>query len=185
MRWIAPVVVLAIAFAGWHFFDSRPHAAPTEVVPESADTVSSTPFPAPSVRSPAPMRASSLPSPAVHSAIREQARAVVSAGRNRLVGAYRSEPRSAVWAMQMEQTLTQQSQSPEFASLQANPLDFAVRCRTSTCHITADFASRTAADDWATLYVTNGETGLANTVYDVVVNPDGSVRLELYAHPRS
>jgi hypothetical protein len=185
MRWIATaVVLLVLGAAGWQLFASHPRArAP---VPEVAlePEAPNTPAPVAETRRQAPVMHLSTQNPAGRLALRAKAEAVVNAGRNRLMGSYQSEPRSAAWAMQMEQKLSDQSQSAELASLNANPLDFSVHCRTSTCHITADFPSRTAADDWAMLYVTNGDTGLTNTVYDCLVNPDGSVRVELYGHPR-
>lgn len=104
----------------------------------------------------------------------------LAAGRNKLISQYQNEKVNAGWAAPREQSLTANAVSPQIEQLGAQPKNLAAHCRSTTCQITADFPTRTAADDWVTLYLTDSVTALSRSSYQTTANPDGSIHVELY-----
>jgi hypothetical protein len=113
---------------------------------------------------------------------REQANQAqaVAAGRNKLVSQYQNEKVNGGWAAAREQSLTSNAVSPQIEQLGAKPKNLTAHCRSTTCQITADFPTPTAADDWVTLYLTDPATALSKSSYQTSENPDGSVHIDLY-----
>ena len=109
---------------------------------------------------------------------------LVAAGKQKLLSRYDSEPVDAAWAARKEQALERLSVSPLIEQVNAEPLSFSARCRSSVCLIGADFPSRLAADDWFTLYTLNAGQEMSNASSESTVNPDGSVHLQIYGLTR-
>lgn len=109
---------------------------------------------------------------------------LVEAGKQKLLSRYNSEPVDAAWAARKEQALERLSVSPLIEQVNAEPLSFSARCRSSVCLIGADFPSRLAADDWFTLYTMNAGQEMSNASSESSVNPDGSVHLQIYGLTR-
>ncbi len=114
---------------------------------------------------------------AARDAQRDQTRAVVAAGKQNLESAFRSEKTNPTWARGKELELERYVVNPQMDSLNAIPTEFDVECKSSTCRIEAEFASPSAADDWATLYLTNNGGLLPRSTLSKVRQPDGTVKL--------
>ncbi len=117
---------------------------------------------------------------AIHAASATQAVQLVDAGHNKLLSQYQNEKVDAQWARTREQSLVSHSVSPQIQDLKVEPKNMTVHCRSTTCAITADFATRGAADDWLTLYATNPGTNLYNLSSQVTPNADGSAHIQIY-----
>ena len=109
---------------------------------------------------------------------------VVAAGRSKLVGAYEAENVDQGWAGAKQQALEALQSNEQIEQLNARPVAFDVACRSSTCRVQADFASRLAADDWLTLYLLNAGTELSNSSFRRTDYPDGTASIELYGQAR-
>ena len=111
---------------------------------------------------------------------------VNAAGREKIVGRYESETIDPAWSNATRQALMAPSlaASDQIRATHSEPSGLAVDCRSTTCRITADFPNRIAADDWSTFYLTGAGDRLPNATLRKTTNPDGSVRLEIYAVAR-
>ena len=110
---------------------------------------------------------------------RTETRALVAAGQRNLESAFRTEETNPAWARGKEQELERHVVNPQMDALNAIPTDFEVECKAKTCRIEAEFATPSAADDWATLYLTNNGGLLPRASLNKVRQPDGTVRLVL------
>ena len=119
-------------------------------------------------------------SQASHKAAETQAVELVNAGHNKLLSQYQNEKVDAQWAHVREQSLVSHSVSQQIQDLKVEPKNMTVHCRSTTCAITADFATRGAADDWLTLYATNTGTNLYSISSQVTANADGSAHIQIY-----
>jgi hypothetical protein len=108
----------------------------------------------------------------------------VASARQKLQSRFAGEPVNAAWAASTEQALEQAKGGDQIDQLGAQPLAFAVQCRTSVCLIGADFPSITAADDWFTLYSLQAGSELASSTAHKSRNPDGTIHLEIYGLSR-
>ena len=109
----------------------------------------------------------------------------VAIGRQRLQAQFSSERADPSWAMGREQSLVANSTSPQINDLHVEPKNFQAECRSSTCRVTADFTSRSNAEDWFTLFLTNTGTRMGRTSYQLSANPDGSAHIEVYGTARN
>ena len=109
---------------------------------------------------------------------------VVAAGRSKLAGRYESEPIDHAWATVKRAELMELGTSEQIEAIHAQPTNLGVDCRTSVCRIGADFPNPTAAEDWATLYMTSEGANLPQASLKTVVNPDGSVHLDIFANAK-
>lgn len=108
---------------------------------------------------------------------RDMSRKVVAAGRQNLESRFRSEKPNPGWARAKEAELERYVVNPQMDAIDAVPTDFNVECKASTCRIEAEFANPSAADDWATLYLTNNGGTLPRSSLTKVRQPDGTVKL--------
>lgn len=109
---------------------------------------------------------------------------VLAAGRNKLVGRYESETTDQSWANAKQVELAQFSTSAQIEAINVEPGNLDIACRRSICRIGADFASRSAAQDWATLYLTNMGDRLPNAFFEMSANTDGSTHIDVYGLAR-
>jgi hypothetical protein len=109
---------------------------------------------------------------------------VVTAGRNKLVGAFNGETIDQAWAANARSELSQFATSQQIHDLHAEPLSMDVDCRRTVCRIGADFATRAAANDWATLYLTSVGARMPNASLQTSDNADGTAHLEVYGSVR-
>lgn len=107
-----------------------------------------------------------------------------AAGEQRLRLRYEGERVDAAWAASKQQVLESLSVSPQIEQVNAQPLAIVANCRKTVCRIDADFPSRTAADDWFTLYTLNAGPEMTHSSSRNNVNPDGSVHLQIYGLAR-
>lgn len=110
---------------------------------------------------------------------------LVENGKRKLLERYRSEPVDAAWASHTQTILADTNNSPMLASADAKPLAFDSQCHSSVCLIGADFASRSAADDWLTLYTTLAAEHLSKAAVERTSNPDGTIHLQIYGQARN
>lgn len=105
---------------------------------------------------------------------------VIDAGRKKLVARYQNEKVDGGWATAREQSLVEHAVNPQIHDLGAEPKNLTAHCRSTTCQLGADFPTRTAADDWFTLYLTTAGTDLYNASYQATPNDDGTIHVEIY-----
>jgi hypothetical protein len=134
---------------------------------------------------PAPSRAlPTLTDPAAEAAALEAATKVAEAGEQKLRTRYQTEAIDANWAASKQQALEGLSVSPQIEQVKAQPLAMVANCRTTVCLIDADFPSRTAAEDWFTLYTLNAGGQMSQSSSRNSMNPDGTVHLQIYGLAR-
>ena len=191
-RWLAIAVVLAILGISWWKAQDKP-ASPAAgdgalrgdaIAASTTATPDASPLPA-VVRSPG---ADAAAATARINAAREEARksvdAIVEAGRNKLVSRYRDETLDASWAEAKQVELAGFGTSQQIQDIHAEPRNLAIDCRRTVCRIDADFASRSVAQDWATLYLTGAGSRLSSASLETIPNPDGSFRMQIHGLAR-
>ena len=114
----------------------------------------------------------------------QQSKEIVETGRSKLSTQYQNERIDGGWAVAKEQTLTALGTSTQMEGLNAAPRNLKVQCRATTCRLTADFATKLAADDWFTLYSLDAGAEMPNVSLHQTFNADGTVRVELYGFAR-
>ena len=184
---LVAAIALVVGLTWWH---ARNAAAPK--VAEEATPAGVPPQPSPTHRPVAtpPPDALRRPRRERNRERRAQQRAAVNrvnaAGREKIVGRYESETIDPAWSNATRQALMAPSlaASDQIRATHSEPSGLAVDCRSTTCRITADFPNRIAADDWSTFYLTGAGDRLPNATLRKTTNPDGSVRLEIYAIAR-
>lgn len=110
---------------------------------------------------------------------RKSVQDIVATGDRKLRDLYQMETTNQKWAAAKQLELEKFVVVPQMEAINAIPTEFDVRCRSSMCRIVADFPSRTAADDWSTLYMTNNGGLLPRASLNTTAQADGSVRLEI------
>ena len=93
---------------------------------------------------------------------------------------FAAEQVDARWAAAQQADILAASKAGQIAQLQAQPKQIDIDCKSSTCRVEADFARRSVAEDWLTLFLMNMGGGMANATYEYSTNPDGSARLTVY-----
>ena len=195
--YIVPMLVVAVAVAliagvtGWMIrshADEKAAASATQAAAEG-DMTAQTPTNSSQATRNAAAAQAALASPpmdptAVLAANNEASSKLIQTGENQLRTRYEGEHVDAAWAPRKQQALEKASISPQIEQLNAKPLSFAAICRSSTCLIGADFANRTAADDWFTLYTLNAGPEMTKAAMQKSVNPDGSVHVQIYGFAR-
>lgn len=109
---------------------------------------------------------------------------LVDTGRSKLYEQYQAERVDGRWAVAKEQTLVALKTSPLIDGVNAAPTTIEVHCRTSVCNVIAEFSSKLAADDWASLYPMSVGTEMPNIALQQTMNADGTVRVEIYGLAR-
>lgn len=188
MRWLAVVLVavLIVGLTWWkvssrHVDDPQPVSSDFSTAQTSADASERRPHsPQAGTTSDFTTLGTGAGSRALHEASRTQAVEVVKAGHDKLLSQYQNERVDARWAHDREQSLVSHSVSPQIQDLKVEPKNMTVHCRSTTCAIGADFATRGAADDWLTLYATNPGTDLFNLSSQVTANADGTAHIQIY-----
>lgn len=113
-----------------------------------------------------------------------QANAIVDTGRRNLESEFASESLDPVWSRAKETELEKFVLDPQMEAIGAIPTAFTVACKSSVCRIVAAFPSKTAAEDWTSLYVINNGGLLSRVSYNHVLQPDGTMQLELIGSTR-
>lgn len=183
---IATILLAGIVSLTWWNARNR-DVAHVEPVPAEGEVAQTAPAPiqAPGVR--APRTAGRYDSRALREtreAQRKAASQVVEAGRQKLTRQYQMERVDGQWALAKERTLERLSTSPQIDEIGAQPAAMTVQCRTTVCHVVADFPNNRAADDWFALYPMNVGMEMPNISQQRTTNPDGTVRVELYGLAR-
>jgi hypothetical protein len=185
-RWLAAIaVVLIIGITWWKSQEkaaSDAATAPGAVASPPADADARQALP--SAPRPSTGQAGGTGLEAEREQERQNVQAIVAAGRNKLVSRYTSETIDASWADGKQVELAQFSTSQQIQEVHAEPKNLVIDCRRTVCRITADFANRTASQDWATLYLTGAGSRIANASLETIANADGSVRMEIYGLAR-
>jgi hypothetical protein len=182
-RWL--VAIAAVLIIGVSWWKSHEQSSPP-AMPAAESNSASVTTPAAGPRPPGLRDAPVSPDQveAQRAQEREAVQAIVAAGRQKLGSRYTQETIDASWADAKQVELAQFASSQQISEIHAEPKNLAIDCRRTVCHITADFPSRTASQDWATLYLTGAGSRIANASLDTVANSDGSVRLEIYGLAR-
>lgn len=179
---VAIVAVCAIAaYGGWKLRDAQTRQQPAIMNPATPET-STRALPGIEGGTVVPQRLESRTErtariAAEREAQRSSTRAAVAAGQQNLEAAFRSEQPNATWARGKEMELERYVVNPQMDAINAVPTDFDVECKARTCRIQAEFASASAADDWAMLYLTNNGGLLPRSSLSKTVQPDGTVKL--------
>lgn len=104
--------------------------------------------------------------------------------REESIQRYASEQVDAQWAPQKEGELNTVADNPLFEEAGAKPTSLSIDCRTSMCRIDGQFADRGNAEDWILMYMASVGKAMPNSVVSRRVNPDGSIRVEIYGRAR-
>lgn len=188
--WAAPLLVVVAILLAMTWFKMRKQTAPHNPRPAMPASIVEPatpghPRPAPSNAHRAPVAGSPVELRAQQALQAEEVKILVETGRDRLVGQYQSERVDNSWAAAKEQALVRLSTSPQIARLDAEPTSIVAHCRTSICHVEAEFASTMAADDWATLYTLNIGVEMPSVSLQNEPRRDGTVSVKLYGLARS
>jgi hypothetical protein len=186
MRWlpISLIAVFILLLAAMVWKSTRPSTPPPAPV-STVESVAQAPQPRAGNR-PRPWISAVGENPIAASRVATKARIdnTVKAGRQRLQAQYSSERADPSWAMAREQSLAASSTSSQIADINVEPKDFHADCRSTTCRVTADFASRSNAEDWFSLFLVNTGTRMGKTSYQITANPDGTAHIEIYGTAR-
>lgn len=187
-RWLAAIaVVLIIGVSWWKSLGPSASVTATTLHPADAtpaDDEAAAAAPGRGVPPPQVGIATTASLNAEREQERKNVEAIVAAGRTKLMSRYAGEAIDASWADAKQVELAQFGNSQQIQDIHAEPANLAIDCRRTVCHVTADFATRTAAQDWATLYLTGAGSRIANASLDTIANPDGSYRMEIYGLAR-
>lgn len=97
---------------------------------------------------------------------------------------FAAEKPDPAWASAHEKDLASLQDSGPMRDAGAKAEDFKAECRSSLCRIQADFPNQSMASDWLQLYMSGVGDRLPVATAHQVVNPDGSVRIEIYGNGR-
>lgn len=92
---------------------------------------------------------------------------------------YSGERVDASWAGPHESRMLAASRSDQIAQLHAEPHALDIDCKATMCRVVADFATRSVAEDWFTLFSIGG-SDMPNASYEHSFNPDGTARVTIY-----
>lgn len=106
------------------------------------------------------------------------------AAREAAILAFRNERVDPAWAGTHESKLGGIAGSDAISATGIKPRDSDISCKSRTCRIQADFASRSEAEDWALLFMSSVGDSLPTSVVTTNQNPDGSARVEIYGTAR-
>ena len=179
MRWlILAVAILIIGVTAWRVRDMQ--------AARQIPAVASTPVqPAQPTASTRPLRPDMPLSAEEQNAFHNQrqlekkqaVREIVAAGRAKLVGLYQAESTDAAWANAKELELMGYQTSAQIEAAGAKPSNLAIDCKRTTCRLEADFPSRSAAEDWITLFSTESGGKLSRAIVDYEPMAGGGVHL--------
>ena len=183
----AIVIALVAGAAGWALRDRTAAAAEPLATREDnppAQPAENASGPVDVARTAVPALPPSAPSAqdvvATHAANEAAAVKIAEAGEQKLRSRYEAERVDQAWASRKQQALEQLSTSPLIEQVNAQPLAINTQCRSSVCLIEVDLPSRLAAEDWYTLYTMNAGLEMFASSSRSIVNPDGSVHLQIY-----
>lgn len=91
-----------------------------------------------------------------------------------------AEKADPAWSGAHERELASLQDSGPMRDAGAKATNFRVECRSTICHIHAEFPSQGMANDWLQLYMGNVGDGLPVATAHQARNPDGSIRVEIY-----
>lgn len=97
---------------------------------------------------------------------------------------FNSESTDAPWASRKITELRSMASSSQIAALGAEVSNLSVDCRQATCRMTGDFATRSAAEDWVTLYMSSLGNRLPSATYRLHEAPGGRTGIEIYGAAR-
>lgn len=92
------------------------------------------------------------------------------------------EPRNQAWGAPKESLLLQATLDSTMAELD-RPEHMDVDCRRTQCRISAVFLSRSAAEDWAQIYIVGAGRTLTRAMMQVQPNDDGTAEVRIYGSP--
>lgn len=189
MRYTIPLALAACVLAaggGWYL--AKRGSAPPPISPQTVEQPGTR---GPAVQSSRPGYAPMLSEAEEaakdaeeRKASQDGAKAVIDSGRRLLQQRFDSEQPDAAWARRKEAELESRVIDPQMDAINAIPTSFKVECRSATCRIVADFASRSAAEDWLTLYLTTNGGLLKQASFDQAQQPDGTVRMQILGNAR-
>lgn len=146
-----------------------------------ADVVAGEPLQGPVVKAPPELNDASLTG-RMQAMERESER--VRARHQEYARRYSEERADASWAGPHEARMLDASRSDQIAQLQAEPQALDIDCKASMCRVVADFATRSVAEDWFTLFSIGG-SGMPTASYEHSFNPDGTARVTIYGLMRN
>jgi hypothetical protein len=152
-------------------------------VSSDADMSPSTPSvrrPRPTVRAAAPAEAIAAQREATAQK-RKEAQAKVDRTQASFAARYQNEPVDAAWASAKEAQLAKLATSDQIRQIGVEARNLNVDCKSSMCRVTGDFDSMGAGDDWFTLYMNNVAEQVPVASYKYIRNPDGTVKINVYA----
>jgi hypothetical protein len=93
---------------------------------------------------------------------------------------FSAEKADPKWSAAHEQELGSLQDSGAMRDAGVKAQNFSASCKTTMCRISADLPSQSAAEDWLQLYMAGVGDSLPVATAHKTVNPDGSVRVEIY-----
>ena len=112
---------------------------------------------------------------------RAEAAAKVDTTHRTLGQRYANEPIDPSWSAAKEQELVGLAKNDAMAQINANVSNLTVDCRSTMCDIQGDFPNVSMGDDWFSLFMLNVGAKLPSSSYKYDRNPDGTVRIHIYA----
>ena len=112
---------------------------------------------------------------------RKEAQARVDRTQAAFASRYETEPVDASWASAKESQLTRLASSDQIKQIGVEARNLNVDCKSSMCRVTGDFDSMGAGDDWFALYMNNVAEQVPVASYKYIRNPDGTVKINVYA----
>ena len=106
------------------------------------------------------------------------------AAREAAILAFRNERVDTAWAGAHESKLNAIAGNEAIAGTGIEPRDSDISCKSRSCLIQADFASRSEAEDWVLMFMSSVGDALPTSVVTTNPNPDGSARVEIYGRAR-
>lgn len=112
---------------------------------------------------------------------RKEAQARVDRTQAAFASRYETEPVDAGWASAKEAQLAKLATSDQIRQIGVEARNLNVDCKSSMCRVTGDFDSMGAGDDWFALYMNNVAEQVPVASYKYIRNPDGTVKINVYA----
>lgn len=186
---IAAGALVALLVAGTVYLRGQGARAPADAA--TADAPAATPAPVPAAAVPAggrrgtPVATADANDPIERRArLRREHEERTRALRERNIERYSTEQVDPAWAPQKISELTAVADNEAFQTAGAKPQSLSVDCRTSMCRIDGQFEDSGKAEDWILMYMSGVGSAMPNSVVSRRVNPDGTVRVEIYGRAR-
>lgn len=101
-----------------------------------------------------------------------------------MAGRFAAEKPDPAWANAHERDLVSLQDSDPMRDAGAKATNLQADCRSTMCRVQADFPDAGAAANWLQLYMGGVGDSLPVATAHQIVNPDGSVRVEIYGVAR-